>query len=1372
MKKFISVAAVAALGILTAVSCNNDPNNPGTVETDQVSQKVLKSFIFSQENKSLTENFKLPAVQLYKDVQYKLTWTSDSEYITVAQTAENNEYQATVKRPTDKRVDVHLTVTLYASETDYASATFLVHVGPYTVYEVSDAFKFTQEKATVYEDFDLATTTHYAEGVDASITWEVVGKDSPIAIEGNKVKVTPQDTRTKAQIKATFAFNNETTSKVYDLTVFHERTPEELFHAFYDEATVYDESFTVYGYVTAKAGYAESYGDGYLYVMDQTKLGGYYIYYAYCDKETWDSLEVGTRVKIPGCVATIYNGLYETTNSKAKQLEVITDDAVLAPLSETELADLKAGRAIDNQVVTGQYDLNYQIGNIVNLTSWKVTAVAPSPKATAGAELLTLEKDGVQIKVVTNKYTLDLVTDAENPTVSDQIITAVKEIKVNDYVNVKGVLYYNKDSGGFIVCPVTADCVAKTTNDNGASTELAAKVVKAVKDAKLSNSAVVRAKDVDLNAITLPDGVTLDATLVDEPKTVTIENGVIKFQPTETPETVKIVLTATDGTYTYKETYEIYVKYTTDEEMVAAEKTALALEIDEFGKYVLPVVGETFDNVNISWALTEGNGIATLADDGKTLTISSVDETTEVKLTATLTCNDKNDTKEITLSIVNQARNEYEIVSEPDVNTQYVLGLYQGNLKKYLFATGEDKDNKYLLSDSDVTKAMAVSIEKSGPVYSFKFANGKYVALNGNALVLSDTKYEWSLDATTGAWYAVVPTKATVTAETFDAKKATLYVPNGEGYAKVADTATFDAEATYYTLEKFYFGTYNKYETFSASNITYAATSFVGHIYKVNSLTKTKKEKTEYEAAHATLELNQASTDSYTLPTNATLFEDVTVSYAVKEGDTTGTTIADGVITFGEVTVESKVTVVATYTCVGETTTREFEFTIAPLEFDSVTDVVENASDKDKIFIEGIVTSKSADLKTIWISDGVNDFELYQCTAAEGSAVADFSEFAVGQKICCIGELTIYENQTTHAKTWEFSKIEVKIMKVEEATYDEKVAITLGELSLPNVVYDSESTLTATGTVFNDVTVTWAVKSGSEVAAISGNTLTVTHNTAGADVVLTATATVTEAEVVKATKAKDVTFHANSDLERLALAQAKFDELVANVDNVFEETTIDFKALPEYASITVTPQTGSTILAFDNATKVLTIQAPTDSTTEKFSYVLTCGEKSTEAKDVSVTAKYDAAKVAAKLTYVFYDDSKRESTSGPYATAALIKAYNATGIITDVTNISNAYLGKAGGLSFGTSSKTGTLTLTLSKNVVGVKIYGAIWDSGSTFKVNGATTSTGELGEKFDTDETVYDLTPLTFSFTSTNTITIATSAKRATIYKIEFILG
>ncbi|MCR5231720.1 MAG: hypothetical protein K6B64_03650 [Acholeplasmatales bacterium] len=1097
MKKFISVAAVAALGILTAVSCNNDPNNPGVVENDQVAQKVLKSFIFAQENKSLTENFTLPAVQAYKDVEYKLTWTSDSSYIQVAQEAVNGVYAATVTRPTDKRVDVKLTVTLYASETDYATAEFIVHVGPYTVYEVCDAFKFAQNKATVYSDFELPTTTHYADGVDATIAWEVVGQSSPLALEGNTVKVTPQENRVKAQLKATFTFNGETTSKVYDVTVFHERTPEELFYAFYDEATVYDEAFTVYGYVTAKAGYNASYGDGYLYVMDQTKLGGYYIYYAYCSQEVWDSLEVGTRVKIPGCVATIYNGLYETTNSKDKQLEVITDDEVLAPLTADELNTLKAGRAVDNQVVTGQYDLAYQTGNIVNLTSWKVTAVASSPKATAGAELLTLEKDGVQIKVVTNKYTLDLVTNAETPTASDQIITAVKAIKVNDYVNVKGILYNTNNA--YIIAPVTGDCVTKTTNDDGASTAAAAKVVKAVKDAKLSNSAVVRAKDVDLNAITLPDGVTLDATLVDEPKTVTIENGVIKFQPTETPETVKIVLTATDGTYTYKETYEIYVKYTTDEEMVAAEKEALKVPAEEFGVYELPLVGETFDYVNISWVLNEGNGIATLAEDGKTLTILSVDENTEVKLTATLTCNDKNDTKEVTLTIKNKSRNEYVVVDEPDVNTQYVLGLYQGNLKKYLFATGEDKDNKYLLSDSDVTKAMAVSIEKSGPVYSFRFANGKYVALNGNALVLSDTKYEWTLDATTGAWYAVVPTKATVTAETFEAKKATLFVPNGEGYARVADTATFDAEATYYTMEKFYFGTYNKYDTFSASNINYAATSFVGHIYKVNALTKTKQQKCEYEASKATLVLDQASTDSYTLPTDMALFEDVKVSYAVKAGDTTGTTITEGVITFGEVAVESKVTVVATYTCNGASFEKEFEFTIAPLSFDDVTTVVENAKADDKVFIQGIVDEIASTGKYVWITDGVNRFEFYNAPV-EGSVIDAYSELKLGQRVSAIGTLVIY-NETVY----EFSGT-TKVMKVtDDATDDEKALITANELALPDIdenVTDRE--LTTKGTIFSDVSITWSAKQLYTTTSVNNNKLTVVQGSADEEVILVA----------------------------------------------------------------------------------------------------------------------------------------------------------------------------------------------------------------------------------------------------------------------------
>ena len=69
------------------------------------------------------------------------------------------------------------------------------------------------------------------------------------------------------------------------------------------------------------------------------------------EEEEWNKVTVGTRLLVKAAKSTSYNGLIETTGSQ--EGEIITDDSVLAPLTETQENALLngAGNSVDNQFV-------------------------------------------------------------------------------------------------------------------------------------------------------------------------------------------------------------------------------------------------------------------------------------------------------------------------------------------------------------------------------------------------------------------------------------------------------------------------------------------------------------------------------------------------------------------------------------------------------------------------------------------------------------------------------------------------------------------------------------------------------------------------------------------------------------------------------------------------------------------------------------------------------------------------------------------------------------------------------------------------------------------------------------------------------------
>ena len=644
-KKKLLVAPIAlCLGFTLAACGNNTPTPSTTVEptpSTQVTPSVdydalLRNLNIDQNGKTVDKDFELAANLKSGDAVYPLTWTSSDESAVKIVVSKDGKVTAGVILPTAAK-----TVTLTAKIAEGKTKEFKVKVLPVDVYSF---LNYNFELASgIYAEQDVKMDTTYelehksvalSEPQKFTANVSFTCEDQLITVDNTNHKFVIGSTEEKkiVKVRATFTYGegeDNTTFKDYNVMVWHKLTPTEQFYYFYD--TVGEAKLDLYGYVVSKAGYNESYGNGYLNIMDQTKLGGYYVYRAVIAKDKWDTLEVGTRVHISGAASTLYNGLIETNGSTP--CEIVTDDAKLAPLTADELAALKAGTAVDDLVV-GAEELKYQTGNMVKLTGWKVKEIGTANATTAGTLVTLTNKelgDDFEFTVQVQKYSLDLAaTNATAVAIAGRI--AAQEIKVGDIVDVKGVLYnYN----GYNICAVTEDWISKSTATEGASLEAAKKLAAAAKVLLEKIPVAVTAETtIDLSKIT-SSGVKFEFELDKAYKTATLTENSLKFVPTTTAESVQINVTMTIDGLTYKAPYVVVTKILNDEEQVVADLYKIfEAEANVPVTYTLPAAGPLYESA-FTWTLVDGADIATL--ENGVLTINPTAEAKVVKVGYTAT---------------------------------------------------------------------------------------------------------------------------------------------------------------------------------------------------------------------------------------------------------------------------------------------------------------------------------------------------------------------------------------------------------------------------------------------------------------------------------------------------------------------------------------------------------------------------------------------------------------------------------------------------------------------------------------------------------------------------------------------------------------
>jgi hypothetical protein len=550
----------------------------------------------------------------------------------------------------------------------------------------------------------------------------------------------------------------------------------------------------------------------------------------------------------------------------------------------------------------------YHTGQRVNLTSWKVVDIDATTTAKSGGVFATLEKAGVQVKVQLSKYAATLDGD-----IAKAAETQVKTLAVGDLVNVTGILSNNN---GYCIYVSDETTFTKTTDDANASLGELKNLVDPVFAALAKfPDAITEVFTLDKTTITTTDGVELT---IEASSLGAWEGNVLTITPETTEKTIKVTVTAAKDGVSFAKEIEIYTKQMTAADKVAAEKEALEIDIDDLGEYTLPTAGKTFAAVQISYELVASD-IATFDPATSKLIIDSVDEDTKVTLNVTFTLGDETDTKVVELTNKNQPRyvSDNVAVTAPEEDKVYFLGLNQEKLGQVLYATGAIAFNR-LATTTAPAQAITVTVEKMESSYAIKLANGKYLSLtSAGKLDLADEQFAWAYDSEHGAWVGTV---------------------GGKNY---------------------FFGTYNTYNTISASSDSYIGNDgqWKGALYLATGLTKTKEEKLEYEfertAAAIASEVKSGAT--VVLPTSGTVFSDVKATYA-KKTESDKETVDGGNITSGMVGTTTRIWFTVTLTCGDKELVEEFYFDVQPVEFKDVTECITDVKVGDEVFIKGVVT--------------------------------------------------------------------------------------------------------------------------------------------------------------------------------------------------------------------------------------------------------------------------------------------------------------------------------------------------------------------------------------------------------------------------------
>lgn len=1021
----ILLALVFVFSCVALVACNKGE------------KEALDTYLLEQDNQLVDADFTLPV----KIREYDVTWTSSDSAITLEK--RDSDYLAKVTLG-DAVKEVTLTVSI-----GKLSKSFTVRVAEFDVYFIADHYNFVKDKTTVTEDFALDRSFTY-QGKTATIDWSVSDAYADyiaISKDGNTCLVYPTSLLPSVRIKATFTYNNESTTYQYTMAVGLNRTHLEEINYWYYNTGV---SIDIKGYVVEIATpYDEGYGNVSLYVVDEEFLAGYYVYRVKTDSANAALIEVGAHVTVTGTTNTNYNGLIET--NAGGNLVVDTDVPKIDVREHVY--------ALDQDVLGNVPAAIYHQSRLVSLTNWTVKSVKSAPEAGSTATLFTLTKGGVDVSVAVSKY----MEGAYKPTADDATWSALAAltgtVKEGDVVSVTGILGNYK---GAQIMPLKAsDVVVGGTADPDGTVypgQTAAKAIAAVNAALKEAGADKRiTKTTEFTLPTESNGVAIAYEICGSPRALTLDGS--KF--TVTPDkheiaTVKVTYTLKDGETVVYST----VQFFDVESLVPTASTIM----DEL---VAPPAKAEKDfelDANATWEVVEGTGI-TIENGVAKLTRTAEDQ--KVTLKATVSYNNETKTKNFVVTVAADPYLAYYRITL-DVDTmQLVAQSYQDGtvtIDRVAFEyteLGNYGDGIQMRSKPTTATTPDELTDNS----TIKNTNAFHAGIKMIVVTWSDTK---SVSNNTNALSFKFGTSA-------DALGHEVMLSTVQGqtvYEIVPDAETY----TYFSLEKTLYQ-YSMY--FKSIQICFT---------EPNDITYTDEEKVDAELATLKVDkLTYTEDGTATLPVAGTTHTDVTISWAsnnaavVVDGANLAVTMPDS---------NAKVTLTATVKAGTVEKTKTFTLNLVVDVVDAAY-ALESGESLNGFTLTGVIgkiddaySEQFGNITvTIVIDNRVN--QPIQCFRLKGEGC---DTLAVGDKITVTGNIVNYNG------TIEFNS---------GCTLDAKTTATAEEIAIAKFAFvELAKQVTENFTLPEGIT--WTVKEGTAIT-IDGVNATVVRGDADATVVITGT---------------------------------------------------------------------------------------------------------------------------------------------------------------------------------------------------------------------------------------------------------------------------
>lgn len=335
----------------------------------------------------------------------------------------------------------------------------------------------------------------------------------------------------------------------------------------------------------------------------------------------------------------------------------------------------------------------------------------------------------------------------------------------------------------------------------------------------------------------------------------------------------------------------------TPEQMVEVEMDEVKFDKDiALNKTLtLPLKGKTYEDVVISWVSNSDN----IVIDGDKAKITLGDAATTASITGTFTLGTIVKTKTITFNLAKKSNVVAQNAANPVPGTAYKFFMTQLNLGKVLYFNGEVANNFYAGTTEDPNEAVDVYLEAATGGYYLTFTKGgtkQYISIV-SAIVGEDTKYN----------IAITTDKPT--------------------YVCTLDAALENAPIVTIGEQKLFMGSYNKFETMSASKYSYASTNFVAHLGTVVDTSTIKPaDKVAAEKNGLTVEADEffVATE-IDLATKGSLYSDVAITWA---SNSEYAVVNGNKLTITLPTATTKATLTATLKCGTATATKTFDITI------------------------------------------------------------------------------------------------------------------------------------------------------------------------------------------------------------------------------------------------------------------------------------------------------------------------------------------------------------------------------------------------------------------------------------------------------------